>query len=243
MVISAGRSLSIILQFGGVDYRGEYFAYDGTDVEVATINPGQRSPLGDFIFRYKGLMKEGLLGGVLSLGWSLLDSEKRNPILKYSNAKVDGRALHEIEYTPREGMNNIKVKLFFEPDTFRHVRTEYLLKVQGEQALQAGQTITGGVPNSANLTSGRGGATTRDAGMLDHIVDSHYRLVERFDNFREIKFKDTKGSDTRSLFMPHTYALEYSVEGQGSSFLGRWTIKADQWMQNGKIDPSAFKAH
>ncbi|MEJ2112078.1 MAG: hypothetical protein P8Z37_19650, partial [Acidobacteriota bacterium] len=147
MVVSAGRSLSIILRYGGVDYPGEYFAYDGTDVEVATISPGQRSPLGDFIFRYKGLMKEGLLGGVWSLGWPLLDIEKRNPSLKYNGTdKIEGRELHEMDYAPKGGLNSIKVKLFFEPDTFRHVRTEYRLRVQGERSLQAGKTVTGGVP-------------------------------------------------------------------------------------------------
>jgi hypothetical protein len=244
MVLSSGRNLSIILKYGGVDYPGEYFAYDGTDVEVTTISPGQRSPLGDFIFRYKGLMKEGLLGGVWSLGWPLLDIETRNPSLKYNSAKVDGRKLHEIDYTPKGGLNNIKVKLFFEPDTFHHVRTEYMLKVQGEQALQAGQTVTRGVPSSRNLDGGqRGGPITRDAGVMDPIGYSYYLLVEKFDNFKEVKLKDLKGSETMSLILPQSYSLEYSVEGQGSSFLGHWNLFADQWMQNGDIDPSLFKAH
>jgi hypothetical protein len=244
MVVSAGHSLSAILKYGGVDYPGEYFAFDGTDVEVATIRPGQRSPLGDFIFRYKGVMKEGLLGGVWSLGWPLLDIEKRNTSLKYSSAKIDGRELHEIDYSPKGGLNDIKVKLFFEPGTFRHVRTEYGLTVRGEQALQAGQTVTSGVPSSAGLSSGqRGGPTTRAAGVQDQIPDSHYLLVEKFDNFKELKFKDTKGSETRSLLLPYSYTVEYSVEGQGSSFLGHWNLIADQWMQNGKLDASVFKAH
>jgi hypothetical protein len=244
MVVSAGHSLSIILKFGGVDYPGEYFAFDGTDVDVATITPGQRSPLGDFIFRYKGVMKEGLLGGALSLGWPLLDIEKRNASLKYVSAKVDGRELHEIDYNPKGGMNNIKVKLFFEPGTFRHVRTEYILKVEGEQALQAGKTVTRGAPSSAGLATGQAsGPITRDAGVLDQIAYSHYRLVERFDNFMEVKFKDSKGSETMSLILPHSYALEYSVEGQGSSFLGHWSITADQWVQNGNINSAMFTVH
>jgi hypothetical protein len=244
MVVSSGRNLSIILKYGAVKYPGEYFAFDGTDVEVSTITPGQRSPLGDFIFRYKGVMKEGLLGGVWSLGWPFLDIGKRNASLKYVGAKVDGRDLHEIDYNPKGGMNNIKVKLFFEPDTFRHVRTEYMLKVQGEQALQAGQTVTRGVPSSAGVASGQqSGAITRDAGIHDQIADSYYLLVEKFDNFKEVKFKDANGSETRSLILPHGYTLEYSVEGQGNSFLAHWNIIADQWMQNGKLDPSVFKAH
>jgi len=245
ILISSGRSLSIILKYGGVAYPGEYFAFDGTDVGVATIGPGQRSPLGDFIFRYKGVIKEGLLGGVWSLGWPLLDIEKRNPSLKYNSVKVGGRELHEIDYNPKGGINNIKVKLFFEPDTFRHVRTEYLLKVQGEQALQAGQTVTRGAPSSAGLGNGGqvSGPITRDAGVQDQIADSHYLLVEKFDNFKEVKFENSKGSETVGLILPHSYTIEYSVEGQGSSFLAHWSIDADQWMQNGNIDPSVFKVH
>lgn len=239
MVVSAGSNLSVVMKFGGVDYPGEYFAYDGNDVEVSTISPGQRSPLGDFIFRYKGVMKEGLLGGVWSMGWALLDLEKKNPLLKYDGTKdIQGRELHEMEYVPQGGLNNIKVKLFFEPDTFRHVRTEYKLSIQGERALQAGQTVTGGVPRM-----GGSGVATREAGILDPINDSHYLLVEKFGDFKDITFKDSKGKETKSLVLPQTYSIEYSVEGQGSSFVGHWKLSADHWVQNGEIDPSVFKAH
>lgn len=239
MVVSSGQSLSIILRYGGLDYPGEYFAYDGTDVEISTISPGQRSPLGDFIFRYKGVMKEGLLGGVWSVGWPLLDFEGRSPSLRYEGAKnMAGRELLELEYVPEGGLNSIKVKLFFEPGTFRHVRTEYRLRVEGERALQAGRTVTQGVPNLNGS-----GVTTRDAGILDPISDSHYLLVETFDNFREITFKDSKGNETKGLVLPQSYALEYSVEGQGSSFVGLWKLDADHWVQNGEIDRSVFKVH
>ncbi|MEJ2245312.1 MAG: hypothetical protein P8Y80_04355 [Acidobacteriota bacterium] len=242
-VISEGRSLSIILKYGDVNYPGEYFAYDGTDVEVATISPGQRSPLGDFLFRYNGLMKEGLLGGIYSLGWPLLDIEKRESSMKYQSAKVDGRELHQINYTPKGGLNKIKVKLFFDPDTFRHVRTEYSLRVESELALQAGRTITEGAAPSSSGGSPQGGTITRQAGILDQTTNSYYLLVETFDDFREVKFRDPDSSEINSLILPHSYALEYSVEGYGATFVGHWNLIADQWMQNGKLDPSVFKVH
>jgi hypothetical protein len=243
-VLSSEHSLSIILKFGSADYPGEYFAYDGTDVEVATFRPGQRSPLGDFIFRYNGIMKEGLLGGVLSLGWPLLDIEKRNASLKYDSAKVDGRELHRIDYNPKGDMNGIKVKLFFEPGTFRHVRTEYMLRVRGEQALQSGRTVTQGVPNSARLNTGQPvDPTTRDAGIQDALADSYYLLVEKFDNFKEVKLDGSAGGETKTLILPHSYSLEYSVEGHGSTFLAHWNMSAEQWVHNVKMDPSVFKAH
>jgi hypothetical protein len=238
MVASSGRSLSIILKYGGPDYPGEYFAFDGSDVEVSNIIPGQRSPLGDFIYRYKGMMKEGLLGGVWSLGWALLDIQNRNASLKYNSAKIDGRDLHEIDYTPKKGMNNIKVKLFFEPATGRHVRTEYMLKVQGEQALQAGQKV-----KQVVAVDGEMGTLSRDAGITDRLTISYYNLIEKFDDFKEVKLKDSTGAETGSLILPYTYTLEYSVEGQGSTFVGHWNIVADRFAHNGKLDPAVFKAH
>jgi hypothetical protein len=224
LVISAGSSLGIIMRFGGLEYPGEYFAYNGNEVTVGHISPGQRSPLADFIYRYNGLMKECLLGGVLSSGWSLLNVEQRKPTLRYDQAKIDGRELHQIEYIPKEGLIGMKIKLYFDKETFRHVRTEYRLKVQGEQALQA---------DTAPLVRGAKEPITRPAGIQDAIPDSNYVLLEKFDNFQ----------DENGLMLPHSYAIEYSLEGQGSSFLAHWKINASQFIHNGKIDQSFFTAH
>jgi hypothetical protein len=224
-IVTSGRKLAIRFIYDGLDYPGEYFTFNGSEVQVRNINPGQRSPLGDFLFRYNQLMKEGLIGGVYYLGWALLDMKERNPLLKYFSAKVDGRELHGINYTPKGGMNDIKVKLFFEPGTFRHVRTEYALKVHGEQALQSGQTVTLTVPNSAGQ---RGGTIARNAGILDQVGDSNYLLVEKYDDFKEID----------GMTLPQRYTIEYSVEGQGSSFLANWIMQIGKWVHNQKIDPS-----
>jgi hypothetical protein len=233
LLISAGPNLGFIMRFGGVDYPGEYFAYDGAEVTVSNITPGQRSPLGDFIYRQNGLIKEGLLGGVLSQGWALLNLEQKKPVLRSDRAKIDGRDLLELNYFPKEGLIGMKIKLFFDPETFRHVRTEYRMTVQGEQSLQAGQTITRGSADSMAL--GRGGASgaiTRAAGIQDAVSNSIYVLTEKFDNFKE----------ENGLMLPHTYAITYSVEGHGSSFLANYTMNATQFIQNGKIDSSFFKA-
>jgi hypothetical protein len=224
-IVSSGSKIAIRFIYDGLEYPGEYFSFNGSEVQVRNISPGQRSPLGDFLFRYNQLMKEGLLGGVYCLGWPLLDIKGRNPSLKYVSAKVDGRELHGIIYNPKGGMNDIKVKLFFDPGTFRHVRTEYMLKVNGEQALKADQRVTLTVPGSSGQ---QGGTITRSAGILDQIGDSNYLLVEKFDDFKEID----------GMTLPQRYALEYSVEGQGSSFLANWTIQIAKWVHNQKIDPS-----
>ncbi len=231
LIVAEGSDLAIILKYGTNDYPGEHFAYDGSEVTVGNITPGNRSPLGDFIYRHGGIMKEGLLGGVYSLGWPLLDLSKKNPTLKYSRDKVDGKELHVLQYIAKSGMNDVKVKLFFDPETYRHVRTEYRLVVQGEQALQAGQTFTRG-SKTENVT-------TRDAGILDAVSDSIYLLVEEFGNFKTLR--SGKGADAKILTLPISYKLSYSVQGHGSTFLANWNVDASQFYQNGKIDPSNFK--
>ena len=45
LFVSEGYMLGIIMKFGALDYPGDYFAYDGEEVTVSHINPGQRSPL------------------------------------------------------------------------------------------------------------------------------------------------------------------------------------------------------
>ena len=52
---------------------------------------------------------------------------------------------------------------------------------------------------------------------------------------------DPDSGEINSLTLPYSYTLEYSVEGQGDTFLGRWSLNANEWMQNGKLDPSYFK--
>jgi len=232
MLVSAGPFLGLILKYGGLEYPGEYFAYDGNEVTVSNISPGQRSPLADFIYRHGGVVKEGLLTGALSLGWPLLDFQKNKPTLRVSDAKIEGRELYEVEYIPKRDIGEMKVKLYFDPATFHHVRTEYRLRVRGEQSLQAGQTVT------------RGGASpiTRDAGVQESMSDSIYSLTERFDNFKPVQLKEAKGG-VRTLTLPHSYNIEYSIQGAGSSFQANWSIELTQWIQNGQIDSSIFKVH
>jgi len=78
--------------------------------------------------------------------------------------------------------------------------------------------------------------------ILDEISDSIYVLVETFDKFKEVEFRAPKSNYPKSLTLPHSYSIEYSIEGQGSTFLGRWNMEAAQWIQNGKINTSFFKA-
>ena len=123
--VSEKQKQGIFYKYPALDYPGEHFAFDGKNVTVSYISPGRRSPLGDFLNRNDGIIKQGLMGGVLSVNWPLLNTDQNRAGMKYRKRKVDGRELHELEYSPPKDMGEIKVKLYFDLETFRHVKTEY----------------------------------------------------------------------------------------------------------------------
>jgi hypothetical protein len=211
MCVAAGKKLAIVLKYNDLEYPGEYFAYNGEEVSVGHISPGQRSPLGDFLYRNNGIMKEGLLGGVFSEGWPLLNPKEKQADLTYHEATIDGRRLHEIEYRSKKGLRDVKIKLYFEAETNRHVRTEYRIRVRDDLS---------SVPSATFDTLKQG------------LPDSIYVLTERFDDFKTVS----------AMTLPHRYTIDYSLEGQGRTFIAKWTMEATQWAFNQTYDERIFAA-
>jgi len=81
--------------------------------------------------------------------------------------------------------------------------------------------------------NGRPNERTPQATMQGNQPDSIYVLVEKFDNF---------GNIDRLVVLPQDYSIEYSVEGSGATFLAKWTVLAEHWMDNGNTDKSFFVA-
>jgi hypothetical protein len=227
MFASEGKKLAIVFKYSDINYPGEYFAYNGKDVSVGHISPGQRSQVADFLYRYNGILKEGLLGGVFSTGWPLLNLQEKQVNLTYRETTIDGRRLHEIEYRPKQGLNDTKIKLYFDFETYRHVRTDYRVRVRDDMsaAPAGGDTRTGKfqVPNGEPV-----GLDTLKGGLPESI----YELTEKFDDFKKIG----------ALTFPHSYTIDYSIEGQGHAFIGKWTMKAGQWAFNRTLDERIFVA-
>ena len=127
-VSSDGRRYGIDLRFSSSEYPGESLAYDGNKVQVGFIQPRLRSPMSEFLNTYDVLLKEGLVSGALSTAWPLHDLAGRRPKLKYGGLKKVGEnRLHAIAYKAARGQGDVEVLLYFEPESFRHVRSEYRL--------------------------------------------------------------------------------------------------------------------
>jgi hypothetical protein len=230
MFVSQGPKLAIVMKYGDVNYPGEYFAYDGKDVTVGLINPGQRSPIGDFVFRFTKLVKGGFLGGALTSSWPLLDIKNKNVAMKYRKAKVEGRELHELEYHPRSGFGDLRILMYFDMTTFRHVRTEYKVHSYNDSSIK-GESPDGVSPdvqmNDPDLP-----ITT---GIGQNPQDSYFSLVEKFEDYKR----------EGGLMLPHQYILEYSDEGAGrQTFIGHWFVNIEKWAFNApNLDQKLFRAH
>jgi hypothetical protein len=133
LLASTGRKSSVSFVFGQASYPAEKFVFDGQRTQIATINPGSRSNLGTFLDTQTEIINDGLLGGVLFTGWALLDLKDRQAKLKYEGLKkVDNLELHEVTYTPKKhsGAGELVIHLYFDPETFRHVETDYKVTIR-----------------------------------------------------------------------------------------------------------------
>ena len=128
---SQGEKVRLLIRFDHLDYRAEQVSFDGDKVRIAHLVPGRRSVLGQFLYQQNELVKEGLLGGVLSTAWPLLDLQANNPKLKYKGLKkVEGQELLALEYRPRKSWGGVNTKLYFDPETLCHVATIYKLTIK-----------------------------------------------------------------------------------------------------------------
>lgn len=125
VLASEGDKQLIGMSFPTPVYPREQFGFDGNTFMAAFATPGVRSMLGGFLMTNDVIFRQGLMGGTLSSTWPLMNPDALTAKLEYvGTKKIDERTVHELRYRPRGG-SNLEITLFFETDTFRHVRTEY----------------------------------------------------------------------------------------------------------------------
>jgi hypothetical protein len=158
-LLSDGAAARLGLRFPALEYPGEQFISDGNKTMIGQVSPGRRSPLGNFIFENDFLLKEGLLYGSLSTTWALLNTAAKQPKLDVTGIKkIDGHSLYEMKYGPKKANGNIQVFLYFDTETFRHVRSVY----KAELVSSSVQKIT------------------------DTAETVRYTLTEEFDDFKQV---------------------------------------------------------
>jgi hypothetical protein len=195
-ILSQGSSVRAGFTYSALEYPGEQIAFDGTKVTAGQMSPGNYPPFSRFIYENDVLLKEGLLFGSLSTAWALLDVGPKRPRLDSTGIKkIDGKQLYELKYQPRSSRVNVQGWLYFEPETFRHVRSQFKL----EAPVSTLRSIT------------------------DSAETVRYQIIERFDDFKETdgltlphsyNLEFTVDSPRGGLLTTWTHAIERIVQNE-----------------------------
>jgi hypothetical protein len=186
MMVSDARRFSIAMKVPDTSYPGEQFVFDGAKAQIGLIAPSKRSLIGEFMYRQDQILRDGLVGGTLLTSWALIDINGRKPTLKYEGLKkIDGRELHDLSYFPKKADRDLLIHLYFEPDTFRHVKTSYEFSI----------------------------APTFGHNQLQHGSYTRYRIEETFSDFKVVDglTLPSKWNLRYTAVADSTYSLEWQI--------------------------------
>jgi hypothetical protein len=206
-----GNKLRLAVNLNTSNYTGEDFISDGSRVSIAGFVSGKKSMLGAFVDQRSELLKEGLFGGVLSTGWSLLNVADRKAKLKYNGLKkVGDKELMELKYEPKKSSDNIQIRLYFDPVTYRHVMTIYeaLIPVTAARSIN---------PNSRVATNGA------------QSQEGHQLLKETFGNFKALD----------GITLPSSWTIQLTNDVDVSTSM-KWEFDIRSAV-HAPVDPAAFK--
>ncbi len=157
---SQGEMNMIGMKFNNPEYPYERLAYDGSKFDVGFVRPGEYTVLGQFLRINERTFKNGIMGGILSTSWDISRLGGEGVKLRArGTTKINGNETQKFSYAPPKG-SDLEVMLFFDAETYRHVRTEY------------SRTINAAQGANVNLSSRQS--------------ETRYRMVEDFTDFRAV---------------------------------------------------------
>lgn len=124
VMASQGPMSLIGFIFGQQEQANEKMAFNGRKLTLGELRPGERTRFAGFLLTHDIVFREGLIGGTLSTAWPFLNTEGHGKVQYLGTKKVGDRKAHVLSYEPRNG-GNLDIKIYFDAETFQHVRTEY----------------------------------------------------------------------------------------------------------------------
>jgi len=218
--VSEQRHSNFVMRFAaGGDWRGEQFVFDGERTNFAAATSSHtRSVFAQFVSSQDFIVKEGLLGGELSTGWALQNLDQtRAKLQSLGRKKIDGRELIGMQYISRAS-TDLQVKIYFEPETYRHVMTVYTMEVSPNM----GREITESVYQHDNRYT----IEERFSDFKpvdDATLPTHYRLQYT----QEVQNNATRQPDTANLL--------------GSTRVYDWDMTVDSIRHNLSLDAANFR--
>ena len=213
LMASTDAANLINMNFAAAAYGQEALRYDGKKFATSQLKPGSRTCLAQFFLENEVLFKEGLVGGVLSESWPLLNVAERNPKLEYSGVKkVGDKQLHALKYNPRKG-SDLKITLYFDAESFRHVRTDYSRTVYPSEQ----RRIAGGGAGLPPAQSQQASPTR----------------IEAYEEFAD--FKEESG-----LNLPHTYKFHLTIQSEVRPAVVDWVFNLTDYAFSSPLDAADF---
>jgi len=237
VLVSQNQKLHFMMKLNNNLYHGEQFIFDGDRDEISFSTAKQtRSQFGEFVRVQDVVLREGLLGGVLSTAWPLYNLDTRKAKLSYEGMKkIDGKDLYQLRYKPKKS-TDADILLYFDPTTFRHVETVYTIRVRAQlgnidpQIANAVPANTGDIGPVPPPTGGVVGETNETATARQQ--ETRYRLEERFSDFEAFN----------GLTLPTHYTIQFSQElGNGRTTVSEWAIVASQIQSGVGVDERNFQ--
>lgn len=203
----------INMNFDVAAYPHEAMRYDGKKLTVSQLRPGTRTCLANFFLTHDVMFREGLFGGVLSESWALLNVQEHNPKLEYNGLKKIGdKELHVLKYNPRKG-SDLKITLYFDPTSFRHVRTDYSRTIYATEQ----RRIAPGGPNLPPASN-------------QQASPARIEAREEFEDFKE----------EAGLNLPHTYKFHLSIQSETRPALVDWVFSLKEYAFTSPVDAAEF---
>lgn len=173
IVSEAANNLMFISSFSSQEYPFEKIGFFSDKVSLPFVTAGAKSPLGTFIADHNKILSEGLFAGSISTTWNLLNPQfKKEKFGGGGTKKIDGRKTYVLDFYPGGSSAEFTVKLYFDAETFRHVRTEYRHVISPREQKMGTLGEQNGVKIA--LTESFADFKTIDGLTLPHAYKLHY---------------------------------------------------------------------
>jgi hypothetical protein len=136
---STGSMLLFALGLNAADYPYEKFAFDGKSQSLG-VPSGRKTALAEWLRAKNFLLKEGLVGGSMSTAWALRNPANLKKMQAAGTEKIDDRLTYRVKYD--SGGDNLRITLFFDAETFQHVRSEYKYEMQARMGATATASVS-----------------------------------------------------------------------------------------------------
>ena len=169
-------------------------------ISIPLLKEGTRSPLGAFLLVNDRPLRDRLLGGSIFNTWLLFDTSRAEGKFEVEGKKkVKEKETWVLRYRPKSGLRDgSSIKLYFDAETFRHVRTVYELSEpdRGFYAI-----------NNDSRNPASGGTPLTGA-----MAQNSNTLIESFEDYKE----------ANGLMLPHKYSVELFLNGVAGTNQFKW---------------------